>query len=81
MEKYINACWFRNCFQFKICWDRFSEEHDTWENADNIDSDDRPQVLEDGDKDIDLEVDFYQRHPNTARWTDPPAARKQLTRR
>jgi transposase InsO family protein len=59
MEKYINACWFRNWFQFKICWDGFSEEHDTWENADDIDSDNGPQVLEDGDEDLDLEIDFY----------------------
>jgi hypothetical protein len=60
MEKYINARWFRNQFQFKIHWDGFSKEHNTWENADDIDSDDGPQVLEEGDEDLDLKVDFYQ---------------------
>jgi hypothetical protein len=67
MEKYIDMHWFCNHFQFKICWKGFSEEHDTWENADNIDSDDSPQVLEEGDKDLDLEEDFYQQHPDATR--------------
>jgi hypothetical protein len=81
MEKYIDTRWFCNQFQFKIQWDRFSEEHDTWENADNIDSDEGPQILDEGDEDLDLEVDFYRRHPDAARRTDPPAAHKQPTRR
>jgi hypothetical protein len=59
MEKYINTHWFCNRFQFKICWDRFSEEHNTWENADDNNSDDGPQVLEEGNEDLDLKVDFY----------------------
>jgi hypothetical protein len=80
MEKYIDARWFRNWFQFKIRWDGFSEEHDTWENTDDIDSDDGPQVLEDGDKDLDLEIDFYRWHPDAARRTNPPAARRQPNR-
>jgi hypothetical protein len=42
-----------------ICWDGFSEEHDTWESADDIDSDDNPHVLEEGGEDLDLKVDFY----------------------
>jgi hypothetical protein len=81
MEKYIDAWWFQNRFQFKIWWDGFSEEHDTWENTDDIDSDEGPQILGEGDEDLDLEVDFYRRHPNAAKWTNPPAARKQPTRR
>jgi hypothetical protein len=80
MEKYIDARWFQNQFQFKIHWDRFSEEHDTWENTDDIDSDDGPQVLEDGNEDLNLKVDLYQQHPDTAKQTDLPAARRQLTR-
>jgi hypothetical protein len=60
IEKYINACWFHNHFQFKIHWEGFSEEHDTWENADDINSDDGPQVLEEGNEDLDLEEDFYR---------------------
>ena len=59
MEKYVDACWFHNRFQFKIRWDGFLEEHDTWENADDIDSGDGPWTLEEGDKDFDLEEDFY----------------------
>jgi hypothetical protein len=59
MEKYLDTCWFCNQFQFKIHWDRFSEEHDTWENTDDINLDDGPQVLEEGNKDLNLEVDFY----------------------
>jgi hypothetical protein len=35
------------------------EEHDTWENTDDIDSDEGPQILDEGNKDLDLEVDFY----------------------
>jgi hypothetical protein len=81
MEKYIDARWFRNRFQFKIRWDGFSEEHDTWENTDDIDSNKGPQILDEGDEDLDLEVDFYRRHPNAAKRTDPPAAHKQPTRR
>jgi hypothetical protein len=81
MEKYINARWFQNRFQFKIRWDGFSEEHDTWENADDIDSDEGPQILDEGSEDLDLEVDFYWRHPDAAKWTDPPAAHKEPTRR
>ena len=49
-----------NRFQFKIHWANFLEEHDTWENADDIDSDDGPQMPEEGDKDLDLEEDFYR---------------------
>jgi hypothetical protein len=48
---------------------------------DDINADDGPRVLEDGDEDLDLEADFYRRHPGAARRTDPLAARKQLTRR
>jgi hypothetical protein len=59
MEKYVDACWFRNRLQFKIRWEEFTEEHDTWENADDIDSDTGPQLLQDGDDDFDLEEDFY----------------------
>jgi hypothetical protein len=80
MEKYIDTRWFWNRFQFKIWWDGFSKEHNTWENADDIDSNEGPQILEEGDEDLDLEVDFYWRHPDAARWTDPPATRKQPTR-
>ena len=79
MEKYVNAQWFCNCFQFKIRWDGFSEEHDTWEDADGIDSDDGPQVLGEDNNDFDLEEDFYCRHPDAPRRTDPPTARKQPT--
>ena len=60
MEKYVDARWFRNHFQFKIRWANFLEEHDTWEDADDINSDNGPQMLEEGDKDLDLEEDFYQ---------------------
>jgi hypothetical protein len=81
MEKYIDTHWFHNCFQFKIHWEGFSEEHNTWENADNIDLDDGPQVLEEGDKDLDLKEDFYHQHPDAARWTDPPTAHRQVTQR
>jgi hypothetical protein len=81
MEKYIDTRWFRNRFQFKIQWDRFSKEHNTWENTDDIDSDQGPQILQEGDEDLDLEVDFYRRHPDAAKRTDPPAARKEPTRR
>ena len=79
MEKYVDAQWFRNHFQFKIRWDGFSEEHDTWEDTDGIDSDDGPQVLGEDNDDFDLEEDFYRRHPDTPRRTDPPAARKRPT--
>jgi len=72
MEKYVDACWFRNRFQFKIRWDRFSEEHNTWENVDNIDSGNRPQTLEEGDKDLDLKEDFYQWHPDAPCCTEAP---------
>ena len=70
MEKYVDTCWFRNRFQFKIRWANFLEEHDTWENADDIDSDDGPQMLEEGDKDLDLEEDFYRQHPEAPHRTD-----------
>ena len=65
MEKYVDTCWFRNYFQFKIHWVNFAEEHDTWENTDNIDSDNRPCMLEDGDNNLDLEEEFYHQHPDT----------------
>ena len=76
MEKYVDAQWFRNCFQFKIRWDGFSEEHDTWEDADDIDSDDRPRVLGEDNDNFDLEEDFYRRHPDAPKRTNPPAAQK-----
>ena len=76
MEKYVDARWFRNHFQFKIRWDGFSEEHDTWEDTDDIDSNDGPRILGEDDNDFDLEEDFYRRHPDTPKRTDPPAARK-----
>ena len=60
MEKYVDTRWFRNHFQFKIRWANFSEEHDTWEDANDIDSDNGPQMLEEGDEDLDLEEDFYR---------------------
>ena len=65
MEKYIDMCWFQNHFQLKICWENFSEEHDIWENADNINSNDGPHMLEDGDNDLDLKEEFYCQHPDT----------------
>jgi hypothetical protein len=81
MEKYVDAQWFHNRLQFKIRWEGFTEEHDTWENADDIDSDTGPRLLQEGDDDFDLEEDFYQRHPDAPRHTDPPAARAQPARR
>ena len=63
MEKYVDARWFQNRFQFKIHWANFLEEHDTWENADDINSDNGLQMLEEGDEDLDLKEDFYQQHP------------------
>ena len=81
MEKYVNTQWFQNCFQFKIQWDGFSVEHDTWEDADDIDSNDGPRVLGEDNDNFDLEEDFYHRHPDTPKRTDPPAARKRPTRR
>ena len=81
MEKYVDARWFRNRFQFKIRWDGFLEEHDTGEDADGIDSDDGPRVLGEDDDDFDLEEDFYRKHPDAPRRTDPPAARRRPTRR
>ena len=80
MEKYVDAQWFQNWFQFKIQWDGFSEEHNTWEDTDGIDSDDGPQVLGEDDDDFNLEEDFYHRHPDTLKRTDPPAAWRQPTR-
>jgi len=49
MEKYLDSQWFWNWFQFKIWWEGFTEEHDMWENADNINSDTGPHLLQDGD--------------------------------
>ena len=80
MEKYVNAQWFRNCFQFKIWWDGFTEEHNTWEDTDGIDSDDGPHILGEDDNDFDLEEDFYHRHPDAPKRTDPPATQKQPAR-
>ena len=53
---------------------------DTWEDADGIDSDDGPQVLGEDDDDFDLEEDFYRRHPDAPKRTDPPAAWRQPAR-
>jgi hypothetical protein len=80
MEKYVDVRWFCNQLQFKIQWEGFTEEHDTWENADNIDSDTGPQLLQDGDDNFDLEEDFYQRHPDAPKCTDPPAAHARPVR-
>ena len=81
MEKYIDSRWFRNRFQFKIRWEGFGEEHDTWENAEDIDSSDGPRLLEEGDEDFDLEDDFYRRHPNAPKRTDPLNMRNKPPRR
>ena len=75
MEKYVDTRWFRNWFQFKIRWEGFEEDDDTWEDADDIDSGDSPQVLEEGDDDFDMEEDFYSRHLDAPRRTDLPTAR------
>ena len=64
MEKYVDTCWFRNHFQFKIHWENFSEEHNTWEDTNDIDSDDGPHLLEVGDDNLDLEEEFYHLHPD-----------------
>ena len=56
----------------------FSEEHNTWENADDIDSDDGPHMLEDGDNDLDLEEEFYHQHPDTPHQTDALSQCKRL---
>ena len=48
------------------------EEHNTWEDADSIDSDDGPCILGEDDNDFDLEEDFYCRHPDALKRTDPP---------
>jgi hypothetical protein len=50
-----------------------SQEHDTWENANDINSDTGPRLLQDRDDDFNLEEDFYQRHPDAPRCTNPPA--------
>jgi len=81
IDKYINARWFRNRFQFKIQWEGFSKEHDTWENTDDIDSDEGPRLLQEDDDDFDLEEDFYKRHPDAPRRTDPPNMRTRPTRK
>jgi len=80
IEKYLDSRWFRNRFQFKIRWEGFTEEHDTWENAKDIDSDTRPRLLQDRDDDFDLEEDFYRRHLDAPKRTDPPATRAQPAR-
>ena len=81
IEKYLDSRWFRNRFQFKIRWEGFTEEHDTWENAEDIDSDAGPRLIQDGDDDFDLEEDFYHRHPDAPKRTDPLAARARPARR
>jgi len=81
IEKYLDSRWFRNRFQFKIRWEGFTEEHDTWENAEDIDSDAGPRLLQDGDNNFDLEEDFYRRHPDAPKRTDPLAARARPARR
>ena len=80
MEKYVDARWFRNRFQFKIRWEGFEEDDDTWEDANDIDSGNGPRVLEEGDDDFDMEEDFYGRHPDAPRRTDPPTARSRPVR-
>ena len=80
MEKYVDAWWFQNQFQFKIQWDGFSEEHDTWEDVDGINSDNGPWVLQEEDNDFNLEEDFYHRHPDAPKRTDPPAAQRHPAR-
>ena len=80
MEKYVDARWFRNRFQFKIRWEGYEEEDDTWEDTDDIDLGEAPRVLEEGDEDFDLEEDFYRRHPDAPRRTDAPAAQSRLVR-
>ena len=80
MEKYVDTQWFHNRFQFKIWWEGFEEDDDTWEDADDIDSGDGPRVLEEGDDDFDMEEDFYGRHPDAPRRTDPLTARSRLVR-
>jgi hypothetical protein len=62
MEKYVDMWWFHDHFQFKIQWEGFMEEHNTWENADDIDSDTGPQLLQDRDNNFNLEEDFYHTH-------------------
>jgi len=71
IDKYINAQWFCNWFQFKIWWEGFLKEHDTWENADDINSDEGPHLLQEDNDDFDLEEDFYKRHPDVPQQTDP----------
>ena len=53
--------------QFKIWLEGFEGNNDTWEDTNDIDSGNRPQVLEKGDDDFDLEEDFYCRHSDAPR--------------
>ena len=77
--EYVDSQWFHNRFQFKIQWEGFVEEHNTWENADDIDSREGPCLLQEGDNDFDLEEDFYKRHPNAPKRTDLLSARTKPT--
>ena len=54
----------------------YRKEHNTWEDTNDIDLDDRPQMLEEGDEDLDLEEDFYQQHPDAPCHTDALAQHK-----
>ena len=47
---------------------------------DGIDSDDGPQVLGEDDDDSNLKEDFYCRHPDALKRTDPPAAQRQAAK-
>ena len=78
MEKYVDAWWFCNQSQFKIQWEGFEEDDDTWEDADNIDSGDGPWVLKAGDDDFDLE-DFYSRHSDGPILLQPDCACNDFT--
>ena len=80
MDKYIHTQWFHNQFQFKIHWEGFEEDDDTWEDADDINSGNGPRLLEEGDEDLDLEEDFYCRHLDAPRQTDPLTARSRPVR-
>ena len=76
MKQYLDSRWIKTKdnkwqFQFLVEWDGYDDH--TWEPREQIekDSEQSKQELGEDEDDFDMEEDFYNKHPDAPKHTDP----------
>ena len=82
MKRYLDSRWIRTknkkwIFQFLVEWEGYDDH--TWESREQIEQDakDSKQELGEDEDDFDMEVDFYQKHPDAPHHNDPEKERSE----